>query len=128
MSRYIQKLKRERHNNNGLIQEVTSTDAPISSEALTRITRSMTTEDQDYHPDTDDEEEEDELRRISGSMRDLSFGSGSRTPQRTWTTPTMIRGNSPRGGGGNSIRGASGNSIRGASGNSSPRGAGGVSQ
>ena len=80
----------------------------------------MTTEDQDYHPDTDDEEEEDELRRISGSMRDLSFGSGSRTPQRTGTTPTMIRGNSPRGGGGNSIRGASGNS--------SPRGAGGVSQ
>jgi hypothetical protein len=86
----------------------------------------MTTEDQDYQPDTDDEEEEEELCGLAGSMSHLSFGSGSRTPHRTRTTPTMSLGNSPRGGGGNPPRGGGGNSPRGASGNSS-RGTGGVS-
>jgi hypothetical protein len=116
LSQYIQKLKREQPNNNILIQEVSSTDAPISSEALTRINRSMTTEDQDYQPDTDDEEEEDGVRGLSGSMSNLSFGSGSRTPHCTTKTPTMGRGNSPREGGGNSLRGDSGNLSQGAGG------------
>ena len=80
----------------------------------------MTTEDDyDYDPHEDDEEEDD-MNVLAGSMGSLSVGN--RTPRRSMMSPTTSRGNSPRGGGGgggevgNSLRGAGGNSFRGAGG------------
>ena len=78
-SRYIQKLIRnEARTPSILIQQVTSADAPISSIALEQIKRSMTTEDDyDYDPHEDDEEEDD-MNVLAGSMGSLSVGN--RTP------------------------------------------------
>lgn len=100
LSRYIQKLKRDKKqkpSTNILIQQVTSADAPISSEALEKIERSMTTDDYEYDPGDDDEEEENyDVNRLAGSMGSLSVGP--RTPRRSTMSPTG-RGNPPRGGG-----------------------------
>ena len=73
----------------------------------------MNTEDYDYDPHEDDEEEDD-INRLAGSMGSLSVSH--RTPRRGTMSPTTGRGNSPRGGGGNSLRGEGGNSFRGAGG------------